>query len=134
KLKRNRNPLKKGNGPVCHSVHPSPMLGFRASRHGGITVQITRSSLAQPIASSIGFTKQPCQLLAGCHFLDDQRSVKACDLGPQSGRHSECANRPKAERPMPTVPLFDAHQPASLLPAFKESLQRMGGRPGTPPA
>ena len=45
--------------------------------------------LSQPIASSIGFTKQPCQLLAGCHFLDDQRSVKACDLGPQSGRHSE---------------------------------------------
>ena len=44
------------------------------------------------------------------------------------------ANRPKAERPMPTVPLFDAHQPASLLPAFKESLQRMGGIFLDPPA
>jgi hypothetical protein len=27
-------------------------------------------------ASSIGFTKQPCQLLEGCHFLDNHRSVK----------------------------------------------------------
>ena len=45
-----------------------------------------------------------------------------------------CIDVGASERPMPTVPLFDSHQPASLLPAFKESLQRMGGRPGTPPA
>jgi hypothetical protein len=34
------------------------------------------SQLTAAAASSIGFTKQPCQLLAGCHFLDNQRSVK----------------------------------------------------------
>ncbi len=37
------------------------------------------------------------------------------------------ANRPQAERPLPTVPLFDADPPPSLLAAFKESLERMGG-------
>jgi L-lactate dehydrogenase complex protein LldG len=37
------------------------------------------------------------------------------------------ANRPKVERPLPTVPLFDAHRPTSLLAAFKENLERMGG-------
>jgi L-lactate dehydrogenase complex protein LldG len=37
------------------------------------------------------------------------------------------ANRPKVERPLPSVPLFDAHRPASVLAAFKESLERMGG-------
>jgi len=37
------------------------------------------------------------------------------------------ANRPQVERPLPAVPLFDNAQPASLLAAFKESLQRMGG-------
>jgi L-lactate dehydrogenase complex protein LldG len=37
------------------------------------------------------------------------------------------ANRPQVERPLPTVPLFDAAQPTSLLPAFKETLERMGG-------
>jgi L-lactate dehydrogenase complex protein LldG len=37
------------------------------------------------------------------------------------------ANRPQVERPLPTVPLFDAERPASLLAAFKESLERMGG-------
>jgi L-lactate dehydrogenase complex protein LldG len=37
------------------------------------------------------------------------------------------ANRPKVERPLPTVPLFDADPPTSLLTAFKESLERMGG-------
>jgi L-lactate dehydrogenase complex protein LldG len=37
------------------------------------------------------------------------------------------ANRPKVERPLPTVPLFDADRPMSLLAAFKESLERMGG-------
>ncbi len=37
------------------------------------------------------------------------------------------ANRPKLERPLPSVPLFDADQPTPLLAAFKESLERMGG-------
>jgi L-lactate dehydrogenase complex protein LldG len=37
------------------------------------------------------------------------------------------ANRPQVERPPPPVPLFDAQPPASLLIAFKESLERMGG-------
>jgi L-lactate dehydrogenase complex protein LldG len=37
------------------------------------------------------------------------------------------ANRPKVERPLPSIPLFDAHRPASLLAAFKETLERMGG-------
>jgi L-lactate dehydrogenase complex protein LldG len=37
------------------------------------------------------------------------------------------ANRPKLERPLPAIPLFDAGRPASLLAAFKESLERMGG-------
>jgi L-lactate dehydrogenase complex protein LldG len=31
------------------------------------------------------------------------------------------------ERPLPDVPLFDERPPASLLAAFKDSLQRMGG-------
>jgi L-lactate dehydrogenase complex protein LldG len=38
------------------------------------------------------------------------------------------------ERPLPTVPLFDADPPASLLAAFKESLERMGGVFLDPPA
>jgi len=37
------------------------------------------------------------------------------------------ANRPQLERPAPTVPLFDADPPTSLLAAFKENLERMGG-------
>lgn len=37
------------------------------------------------------------------------------------------ANRPQLERPLPAVPLFDADPPASLLAAFKESVERMGG-------
>jgi L-lactate dehydrogenase complex protein LldG len=44
------------------------------------------------------------------------------------------ANRPKVERPLPTVPLFDTDRPASLLVAFKESLERMGGLFLDPPA
>jgi L-lactate dehydrogenase complex protein LldG len=44
------------------------------------------------------------------------------------------ANRPKVERPLPTVPLFDADRPTSLLAAFKESLERMGGEFLDPPA
>jgi len=36
-------------------------------------------------------------------------------------------NRPRADRPLPEVPLFDGNAPASLMSAFKESLQRMGG-------
>lgn len=37
------------------------------------------------------------------------------------------ANLPRAERPLPVVPLFDDTPPTSLLLAFKLSLQRMGG-------
>jgi L-lactate dehydrogenase complex protein LldG len=37
------------------------------------------------------------------------------------------ANRPRVERPLPFVPLFDDKPPPSLLPAFKDSLHRMGG-------
>jgi len=44
------------------------------------------------------------------------------------------ANRPQAERPLPEVPLFDGNPPASLLSAFKESLERMGGLFLDPPA
>jgi L-lactate dehydrogenase complex protein LldG len=36
-------------------------------------------------------------------------------------------NRPQLERPLPVVPLFDDSPPASLLEAFKKSLQGMGG-------
>jgi L-lactate dehydrogenase complex protein LldG len=44
------------------------------------------------------------------------------------------ANRPRLERPLPTVPLFDGSPPAALLAAFKESLERMGGLFLDPPA
>jgi L-lactate dehydrogenase complex protein LldG len=37
------------------------------------------------------------------------------------------SNRPKLERPLPVVPLFDDRTPSSLLTPFKESLERMGG-------
>jgi L-lactate dehydrogenase complex protein LldG len=37
------------------------------------------------------------------------------------------ANRPKLDRPLPAVPLFDADAPSSLLAVFKDSLTRMGG-------
>jgi L-lactate dehydrogenase complex protein LldG len=43
-------------------------------------------------------------------------------------------NRPQVTRPLPDVPLFDAHQTASLLSAFKENLERMGGLFLDPPA
>ena len=36
-------------------------------------------------------------------------------------------NRPQLGRALPKVPLFDTQPPASLLVAFKESLERMGG-------
>jgi len=36
-------------------------------------------------------------------------------------------HRPQLDRPLPTVPLFAHNPPASLLNAFKESLERMGG-------
>jgi L-lactate dehydrogenase complex protein LldG len=42
-------------------------------------------------------------------------------------------NRP-SDRPLPEVPMFDGEPPASLLAAFKESLQRMGGLFLDPPA
>jgi L-lactate dehydrogenase complex protein LldG len=37
------------------------------------------------------------------------------------------ANLPHVDRPLPPVPLFDRDRPASLLAAFKDSLERMGG-------
>jgi L-lactate dehydrogenase complex protein LldG len=37
------------------------------------------------------------------------------------------ANRPKVDRPLPAVPLFDEGQPGALLATFKSSLERMGG-------
>ena len=37
------------------------------------------------------------------------------------------ANLPRVDRPLPDVPLFDDHPPASLLEAFKKSLHQMGG-------
>jgi L-lactate dehydrogenase complex protein LldG len=37
------------------------------------------------------------------------------------------ANRPRVERPLPAVPLFDDSRPALLLAAFKDNLERMGG-------
>jgi L-lactate dehydrogenase complex protein LldG len=43
-------------------------------------------------------------------------------------------NRPQVNRPIPDVPLFDADRPASLLAAFKEGLERMGGLFLDPPA
>jgi L-lactate dehydrogenase complex protein LldG len=36
-------------------------------------------------------------------------------------------NLPRADRPLPAVPLFDNHPPASLLDQFSENLRRMGG-------
>jgi L-lactate dehydrogenase complex protein LldG len=44
------------------------------------------------------------------------------------------ANLPRLDRPLPDVPLFDDHPPASLLLAFKDSLHRMGGIFLDPPA
>jgi L-lactate dehydrogenase complex protein LldG len=43
-------------------------------------------------------------------------------------------NRPQLERALPGVPLFDDTPPPSLLAAFKDSLQRMGGLFLEPPA
>jgi L-lactate dehydrogenase complex protein LldG len=43
-------------------------------------------------------------------------------------------NLPQVDRPLPAVPLFDDSPPASLLAAFKDSLQRMGGMFLDPPA
>jgi L-lactate dehydrogenase complex protein LldG len=37
------------------------------------------------------------------------------------------ANKPKMDRPLPAVPLFDASAPGSLPNSFKENLERMGG-------
>jgi L-lactate dehydrogenase complex protein LldG len=44
------------------------------------------------------------------------------------------ANRPRLERPLPAVPLFDDHPPTSLIAAFKNCLHRMGGLFLDPPA
>ena len=43
-------------------------------------------------------------------------------------------NLPRLHRPLPDVPLFDDHTPASVLATFKESLLRMGGTFLDPPA
>lgn len=43
-------------------------------------------------------------------------------------------NLPRVERPLPEVPLFDDSPPASLLAAFKDSLEKMGGLFLDPPA
>jgi L-lactate dehydrogenase complex protein LldG len=43
-------------------------------------------------------------------------------------------NLPRVDRPLPEVPLFDNSSPASLLAAFKDNLQRMGGLFLDPPA
>jgi L-lactate dehydrogenase complex protein LldG len=43
-------------------------------------------------------------------------------------------NLPQVDRPLPVVLLFDDTPPASLLAAFKDSLQRMGGVFLDPPA
>ena len=43
-------------------------------------------------------------------------------------------NLPRVDRPLPAVPLFDDNPPTSLLAAFKDSLQRMGGVFLDPPA
>ena len=44
------------------------------------------------------------------------------------------ANLPRVDRPLPDVPLFGDHPPASLLDAFKKSLHQMGGVFLDPPA
>jgi L-lactate dehydrogenase complex protein LldG len=44
------------------------------------------------------------------------------------------ANRPRATRPLPDVPLFDANLPVSLLSTFKANLELMGGLFLDPPA
>jgi L-lactate dehydrogenase complex protein LldG len=43
-------------------------------------------------------------------------------------------NLPRVDRPLPAVPRFDDNPPASLLAAFRDSLQRMGGVFLDPPA
>jgi len=43
-------------------------------------------------------------------------------------------NRPRLDRPLPEVPMFDDNLPASLLEAFKRSLHQMGGIFLDPPA
>lgn len=37
------------------------------------------------------------------------------------------ANLARVDRPLPIVPMFDDHPPASLVTAFKDNLHRMGG-------
>jgi L-lactate dehydrogenase complex protein LldG len=43
-------------------------------------------------------------------------------------------NLPRVDRPLPHVPLFDYDPPASILSAFEDSLERMGGVLLDPPA
>jgi L-lactate dehydrogenase complex protein LldG len=43
-------------------------------------------------------------------------------------------NLPRVDRPLPVVPMFDDNAPTSLLSAFKDSLERMGGMFLDPPA
>jgi L-lactate dehydrogenase complex protein LldG len=44
------------------------------------------------------------------------------------------ANRPRATRPLPEVPMFDANPPASPLSTFKANLELLGGLFLDPPA
>ena len=44
------------------------------------------------------------------------------------------SNLPRVDRPLPPVPKFDDHPPASLLSALKDNLHRMGGVFLDPPA
>jgi L-lactate dehydrogenase complex protein LldG len=44
------------------------------------------------------------------------------------------ANRPRLDRPLPKIPMFDDTPPASLLAAFKDSLHSMGGLFLDPPS
>jgi len=44
------------------------------------------------------------------------------------------ANTPRLDRPLPQVPKFDSRRPASLVEAFKDSLESMGGIFLDPPA
>src|SRR5262249_60114095 len=80
----NRRSLVCWNGLVhrvvtADAVDQSPWRAFARPPGAHIRWTRSRSSLSQQTAaaaSSIGSTKQPCHLLAGCHFCDHQRSVK----------------------------------------------------------
>src|SRR3981189_734070 len=72
------------------------------------------------------------------HVRDDLDAIEQTPGRVMSSREDILAairlNRPQLERPLPAVPLFDAAPPASLLAAFKDSLQLMGGLFLDPPS